>query len=63
MNFQYLLFERKDNVGILSISRSDALNAWNSKVLDELDEAIDMIIEDTYHNRGRESFCSWCRYW
>lgn len=46
MNFQYLLFERKDNVGILSISRSDALNALNSKVLDELDKAIDMIIED-----------------
>jgi enoyl-CoA hydratase len=46
VNFQYLIFEREDNVGILSINRSDALNALNFKVLSELDKAIDMILED-----------------
>lgn len=46
MNFKNLLFEKKNNVGILSINRPDALNALNSEVLEELDQAIDMVSND-----------------
>lgn len=46
MKFEYLLFERRGNIGILSINRPDALNALNSQVLEELDKAVDMITED-----------------
>lgn len=46
MDFNHLLFERKGNIGILSINRPEALNALNSNVLKELDEAIDMIEVD-----------------
>ena len=46
MKFEYLLFDRKGNIGILYINRPDALNALNSQVLEELDRAVDRIIED-----------------
>ena len=46
MNFKNLLFERNDKIGILSINRPKALNALNSQVLEELDEAIEMIKKD-----------------
>ncbi|MDC1436454.1 enoyl-CoA hydratase-related protein [Gammaproteobacteria bacterium] len=36
MNFETLEFEVKDNIGILSISRPNALNALNAKVINEL---------------------------
>jgi len=41
-----LLFKKERNIGILSINRPDALNALNSIVLDELNEAIDVINND-----------------
>ncbi|QQY79504.1 enoyl-CoA hydratase [Keratinibaculum paraultunense] len=46
MDFEHLLFEKKGNIGILSINRPDALNALNSNVLDELNEAVDIIAAD-----------------
>jgi enoyl-CoA hydratase len=46
VNFKNLLFERNDKIGILSINRPKALNALNSQVLEELDEAIEMIKKD-----------------
>lgn len=50
MKFKNLLFKKDGNVGILSINRPDALNALNSQVLDELDEAMDMIkIDEEVH--------------
>lgn len=38
--WENLLLKKEGNVGILSINRPDALNALNSKVLDELEDAI-----------------------
>ena len=38
-----VLYEVKDNVGILTISREKALNALNSAVLEDLDAAIDAV--------------------
>ncbi|MCQ4925207.1 short-chain-enoyl-CoA hydratase [Tissierella carlieri] len=46
MSWSNLLFKKEGNIGILSINRPDALNALNSIVLDELNEAIDVINND-----------------
>jgi len=46
LSLDNLLFKKEGNIGILSINRPDALNALNSAVLDDLDNAIDMINSD-----------------
>lgn len=46
MNLSSLLFNKEGNIGILSINRPDALNALNSLVLDELNQAIEIIEKD-----------------
>lgn len=46
MDWENLLFRKEGNVGILSINIPSTLNALTSKVLDELDKAIDNIIAD-----------------
>ncbi len=40
---EYILYEQKDAVGVLTINREKALNALNSQVLDELNEALDAV--------------------
>lgn len=40
---EFITFEQKDQVGIITINRPKALNALNSQVLDELSEALDNI--------------------
>lgn len=39
----YVLFEQKDDIGIITIDRPEALNALNSSVLDDLEKVIDSI--------------------
>lgn len=39
----YIVYEQKGQVGVITISREKALNALNSQVLDELDETLDAI--------------------
>lgn len=46
MTWENVILKKEDNIGILSINRPDALNALNSEVLDELNEAIDEVIKD-----------------
>jgi enoyl-CoA hydratase len=46
MEFKNLNFKKDGNIGILSINRPDALNALNSEVLRELNEAVDVIEND-----------------
>jgi len=46
LSLDNLLFRKEGNIGILSINRPEALNALNSAVLDDLNNAIDMINSD-----------------
>ncbi len=41
MNFSYLIYEERDEVGILTLNRPNALNALNNEVFDELQSFID----------------------
>ena len=40
---EFVLYEQKDAIGIITINREKALNALNSQVLDELNEAFDAV--------------------
>ena len=44
---EYIVYEEKGAVGIITISREKALNALNSQVLDELNETLDNVNLDT----------------
>ncbi len=46
MAYENILFEVKDNVGILTINRPKVLNALNPKTLDEIEDVIDRISEE-----------------
>ena len=43
MEFKYLLFEVKNNVGIITFDREYKLNAINGKMFDEIFDALDEI--------------------
>lgn len=43
MNMEYIVYEQKAAVGIITISREKALNALNSAVLEELDATLDAV--------------------
>ena len=40
---EFVLFEQKNQIGIITINRPKALNALNSTVLDELNEVLDSV--------------------
>ncbi|WMC93739.1 enoyl-CoA hydratase-related protein [Kineothrix sp. MB12-C1] len=40
---EFILYEQKDAVGVITISREKALNALNSTVLEELDKTLDAV--------------------
>lgn len=46
MGWNYVLLEKEGNVGILTIQREEALNALNTQVLNELNEAINQVNDD-----------------
>jgi len=41
MDFSYLIYEERDEIGILTLNRPDALNALNNEVFDELQSFLD----------------------
>src|SRR5689334_10814432 len=46
MEYKHLILEREGPVAVLSVNRPEALNALNSKVLDELAHAVDAVGKD-----------------
>ena len=46
MEYKHLILEREGPLAVLTVSRPDALNALNSKVLEELTDAVDGISKD-----------------
>lgn len=46
MSSDNLIFKKQGNIAILTINRPEALNALNSNLLNQLDLAIDKVIED-----------------
>lgn len=58
---EFIVYEQKDAVGIITISREKALNALNSTVLDELDKTLDAVNLDVVRcliltGAGQKSF-------
>jgi enoyl-CoA hydratase/carnithine racemase len=45
--YQYILFERKDRVGIVTFNRPDRLNAWTYDMNDEMLDAIEACNQDS----------------
>ena len=46
MNFETILVETRGRVGLITLNRPQALNALNSQVLDELNQALDHLEKD-----------------
>ena len=44
--YQTIRYEKQDNIGILTINRPEALNALNSTVIGDLEQAISEVEED-----------------
>ena len=40
---EYIVYEQKGSYAVITISREKALNALNSQVLEELNEALDAV--------------------
>jgi enoyl-CoA hydratase len=47
MSYKNILFEIKDNIGIVTINRPDKLNALNGDTINELEDIFDSIKENT----------------
>ena len=48
---EFVLYEVKGQVGVITINREKALNALNSAVLDELNATLDGVYEGTESDR------------
>ena len=46
MNFETILVEVRERVGLITLNRPQALNALNTQVLDELNQALDQLEND-----------------
>jgi len=46
MNYENLLYEKRDAVGVITINRPKVLNALNRKTMEELDAAVGEVIAD-----------------
>ena len=43
MKFETILFEEKDNIGLLTLNRPKTINALNQKMIEELDILFDEV--------------------
>src|SRR5690606_6777002 len=46
MSFETILIETRERVGLITLNRPQALNALNTQVLDELNQALDQFEND-----------------
>ena len=59
-----LKFEKSDKIGIITINRPKALNAFNNDVLDDFSDLLDEIEEDSevkvvlITGEGKRAFCA-----
>ena len=44
---EFMIYEKKGTIALITINRPKALNAFNSRMLDELTEALEMAEKDT----------------
>ena len=64
MSFETILFEEKENIGLLTLNRPKALNALNQKMIEELDALFDaLILKEEVRvliitGAGEKGFCS-----
>ena len=49
-----MIYEKKDTTALITINRPKALNAFNSQMLDELTEALEMAEQGSGHLRQAE---------
>lgn len=45
-NFQNILFEAKEQVGVITLNRPDKMNSWTMPMIDEMMEALNIIEQD-----------------
>jgi enoyl-CoA hydratase/carnithine racemase len=64
MNFDTILFEEKEHIGLLTLNRPETINALNQKMIEELDALFDaLILKETVRvliitGSGEKGFCS-----
>jgi len=64
MNFETILFEEKDNIGLLTLNRPKTINALNQKMIEELDGLFDTLNQNAsvrvliITGSGEKGFCS-----
>ncbi len=64
MNFEVIIYEKKDGIAYITLNRPQALNAYNIKMRDELYEVLGAIKEDTevevviLKGAGNKAFCA-----
>ncbi|MDL1966450.1 MAG: enoyl-CoA hydratase-related protein [Candidatus Desulfofervidus auxilii] len=46
MDFNSIIFEKQDQIGIITLNRPQKMNALNKELLDEVDKVLDMISSD-----------------
>ena len=54
--YQTLRYEKQENIGILTINRPEALNALNSTVIGDLEQAITEVEKDAELGVGQRSY-------
>lgn len=63
-NFEVIIYEKKDNIGYVTLNRPQALNAYNLQMRDELYQVLGAIKDDhevrvaIFRGAGRRAFCA-----
>lgn len=63
-NFETIIYEKKDNVGCVTLNRPQVLNAYNTQMRDELYQILSAIKDDTevrvavFKGAGEKAFCA-----